>query len=92
MHDIAESPVKPHAVGARLVLPIELIVTVAFALAIFGVVAVGGRITAAIGPQAPWFIIAAAYGAPSALASVAYWLAARWYHRRRDADRALADR
>ena len=61
---------------AALRIPSELITILAFAVAIFGVVATGLAISAAIARPSPW-LFAAAYGGPAALASGIYWMLAR---------------
>jgi hypothetical protein len=48
----------------------------AFSVAIFGVVATGSAITAAIHEPSPW-LFAAAYGGPAALAFGTYWAIAQ---------------
>lgn len=57
-------------------LPAELVTMLGFGLAIFGVVATGSAIAAAIHEPSPW-LFAAAYGGPAALASGVYWAIAR---------------
>lgn len=47
--------------------PAELVTTVGFGIAIFGVVVTGSVISAAIAQPSPW-LFAAAYGGPGALA------------------------
>jgi hypothetical protein len=56
--------------------PTELVTLAAFAIAIFGVVATGSAIAAAIKEPSPW-LFAAAYGGPAALATGLYWSIAR---------------
>jgi hypothetical protein len=57
-------------------IPIELATMFGFAIAILGVVATGSAITAAIREPSPW-LVAAAYGGPSALAFGLYWAIAQ---------------
>jgi hypothetical protein len=57
-------------------IPAELITMAGFAIAIFGVVATGSAISAAITQPSPW-LFAAAYGGPGALAFGLYWALAR---------------
>ncbi|MBV9994530.1 MAG: hypothetical protein JO127_04890 [Caulobacteraceae bacterium] len=57
-------------------LPVELMTVLAFGLAIFGVVATGSAIAAAIREPSPW-LFAAAYGGPAALAFGLYWAIAQ---------------
>lgn len=56
--------------------PAELSTMLAFAIAIFGVVATGSAIASAITQPSPW-LFAAAYGGPAALAFGVYWAVAR---------------
>ena len=56
--------------------PAEVVTMLAFAIAIFGVVATGSAISAAIPQPSPW-LFAAAYGGPAALAFGVYWAVAR---------------
>ena len=60
--------------GPRI--PPELVTVAAFAVALFGVVATGAAISAAIPTPSPW-LFAAAYGGPAALAFGLYWIIAR---------------
>jgi hypothetical protein len=57
-------------------IPPELVTVAAFAVALFGVVATGAAISAAIAMPSPW-LFAAAYGGPAALAFGLYWIIAR---------------
>lgn len=57
-------------------IPTEVITIAAFAVAIFGVVATGGAIVAAMQTPSPW-LVAAAYGGPASLAFGVYWALAR---------------
>jgi hypothetical protein len=57
-------------------LPDEIVTMLAFAIAIFGVVATGAAISSAIIQPSPW-LFAAAYGGPAALAFGVYWALAR---------------
>jgi hypothetical protein len=57
-------------------IPRELVTMVAFAVAIFGVVATGSAISSAITEPSPW-LFAAAYGGPAALAFGVYWALSR---------------
>jgi hypothetical protein len=52
--------------------PPEAVTICAFAVAIFGVVATGSAIAAAIKEPSPW-LFAAAYGGPAAIVSGLYW-------------------
>jgi hypothetical protein len=58
--------------------PRELVVLITGAVALFGVVVLGGLIAAALPVKAhtPWLIMAS-YAAPAAVAFVAYWWAAQ---------------
>ena len=57
-------------------IPVELATIAAFAVAIFGVVATGAAICSAMTTPSPW-LVAAAYGGPSALAFGVYWALSR---------------
>jgi hypothetical protein len=57
-------------------IPGEIATMLAFALAIFGVVATGSAISSAITQPSPW-LFAAAYGGPAALAFGVYWAVSR---------------
>ncbi len=57
-------------------IPGEVATMLAFAVAIFGVVATGSAISAALPAPSPW-LFAAAYGGPAALAFGVYWAIAR---------------
>jgi hypothetical protein len=57
-------------------IPSEIATMLAFALAIFGVVATGSAIASAIAQPSPW-LFAAAYGGPAALAFGVYWAVSR---------------
>ncbi|HWA60732.1 MAG TPA: hypothetical protein VG939_05125 [Caulobacteraceae bacterium] len=60
----------------RAFIPFEIGTILAFAIAIFGVVATGAAISAAIPQPSPW-LFAAAYGGPAAIAFGVYWAVAR---------------
>jgi len=59
-------------------IPSELMMMAAVILVVFGVVATGSAISAAVGGSSPW-LFAASYAGPAALAYGVYWLAS---HRR----------
>ena len=60
-------------------IPNELMVILAFGIAIFAVVASGSAISSMFSEPSPW-LFAAAYGGPAALVFGLYWLAARRFH------------
>jgi len=68
--------VKPTAPSLPRSIPSELVTTLAFAVAIFGVVATGAAITSALDNPSVW-MTAAAYGGPAALAFGLYWAIAQ---------------
>ena len=57
-------------------IPSELSMTLAFAVAIFGVVATGSAIAAALDDPSVW-LVAASYGGPAAVAFGLYWAIAQ---------------
>jgi len=67
---------KPTAPSLLRRIPAELTMTLAFAVAIFGVVATGAAITSAIDSPSVW-MTTAAYGGPAALAFGLYWAIAQ---------------
>ena len=56
--------------------PSEAVTICAFAIAIFGVVATGSAISAAVPEPSPW-LFAAAYGGPAAIVAGLYWVIAQ---------------
>ena len=56
--------------------PVEVTTMVAFALAIFGVVAAGSAICTTLAQPSPW-LVAGAYGGPSVLAFGLYFAISR---------------
>lgn len=57
-------------------IPVEITTMIAFAIAIFGVVATGAAISASFVEPSPW-LYAAAYGGPAALAFGLYFAISR---------------
>jgi hypothetical protein len=72
---MAATQPRPQSPLSRRIPP-ELTTMAGFAIAIFGVVATGSAISAAIAQPSPW-LFAAAYGGPGALAFGLYWALAR---------------
>lgn len=66
-------PAGQRATGRAHVLPPEIVNIVGTVGALFGVVAAGAAISAALpDPSSPW-LFAASYGAPGAIAFAVYW-------------------
>ena len=71
---VSMAPADDKSAEARI--PVELTTMLGFGIAIFGVVATGSAISAAIHQPSPW-LIAAAFGGPAALAFGVYWAIAQ---------------